>query len=313
LGKWHYRRDSGTGGFDQNNGVAGVVYILSNDGFKEGYYKIGCSRRSGHARAFSLNADANTGTPGSFRCVFEQRTVDCGRAERLVFARLRKQRRGKFGQEFFEVELDLARQTISSVCAHLDSTHAAPPSPPAPRLTPTSAASRDGRDAYKPPAAATSTSVTPPEGASGSNPGTWLVGLIVLVLFVLWVQQPSSKPTHVSPITLPTKSPETSPKSPVARKPERQLTRDELDSIEAVCGEAKQAWGPAAYSECVQEHRKSMVGSEPPPSLAALDRKALALVQAACWNAKNRLGPQAYGDCLREHLRRSETERPGTQ
>src|SRR5688572_20286223 len=90
LGKWYYRPDSGDRGFDQNNGVAGVVYILSNDGFKEGYYKIGCSRRSGHARAFSLNADANTGTPGSFKCVFEQRTVDCGRAERLVFERLHK-------------------------------------------------------------------------------------------------------------------------------------------------------------------------------------------------------------------------------
>jgi len=122
LSNWQYRRDSG-GGFDQNIGVAGVVYILSNDGFKEGYYKIGCSRRSGHARAFSLNADANTGTPGSFKCVFEERTVDCGRAERLVFERLREHRRGKFGQEFFKVELDLARQTILSVCADVDSTY----------------------------------------------------------------------------------------------------------------------------------------------------------------------------------------------
>ena len=147
LGTWQYGRGSDGGGFDQNIGVAGVVYILSNDGLKEGYYKIGCSRRSGYARAFDLNVDANTGTPGSFKCVFEQRTLDCGRAERLVFERLRKHRRGKFGQEFFEIELDLARQTISSVCADVDSTYVAP-SQPAPRLTP--------------PSAATSTTVGPP-------------------------------------------------------------------------------------------------------------------------------------------------------
>src|SRR5262252_7224846 len=106
MGTWYFRRGSG-GGFDQNIGVAGVVYILSNDGFREGYYKIGCTRRSGHARAFDLNVDASTGTPGSFRRVFEHRTVDCGRAERLVHARLREHRRGKWGQEFFEIELDL--------------------------------------------------------------------------------------------------------------------------------------------------------------------------------------------------------------
>lgn len=310
MGNWQYRRDSG-GGFDQNNGVAGVVYILRNDGLREGYYKIGCSRRSGHARAFDLNVDANTGTPGSFKCVFEQRTVDCGRAERLVFERLRKHRRGKFGQEFFEVELDLARQTVLSVCAHVDSTHVAP-SPPAPRFTPPPASSREGSDAYTPPAATTSTTVRPPEGTSWSNPGTWLLGLIALVLFILWVQKPSTKPTPLSPSTSPTKASDTSPKPAAARTPERQPTRDELDSIDAVCGDTQQAWGPTAYRECTQEHRKSLVGSEPPPSLAALDRKELALIQAACWSAKNRVGPKAYGDCLREHLRLSDTERPGT-
>jgi hypothetical protein len=311
LGKWYYRPDSGDG-FDQNNGVAGVVYILSNDGLREGYYKIGCSRRSGHARAFDLNADANTGTPGSFKCVFERRTVDCGRAERLVFTRLRKHRRGKFGQEFFEVELDLARQTILSVCAHVDSTYVAP-SQAAPRLTPPPASSREDRDAYTPPAAATSTTVRPPEGKIWSRRGTWLLGLIVLVLFILWVQKPSSEATQVSSSTSSTKSPATSPKPPDTRTAERQLTRDEIDSIEAVCLDATQLLGPAVYRECTQEHRKSLVGSEPPPSLGALDRKALALIQAACWNAKNKVGPKAYGNCLREQLRLSDAERPGTR
>jgi len=285
------------GGYDQNIGVAGVVYILGNDGLRQGYYKIGCSRRSGHARAFSLNNDANTGTPGSFKCVFEQRTVDCGRAERLVFERLREHRRGKFGQEFFEVDLDLARVTIRSVCTHVDATYVAPP-PPAPRPTaPTTLASTTGQ---------------PPRARGWGNPGAWILalfalGLIALVLFNLRPQEPSQKPKPVS--TSPIKAPSASPKPTAAPAAERQPTRDELDSIEAVCGEAKQAWGPAAYSECTQEHRKSLVNLEPPPSLAALDRKQLALIQAACWNAKNRLGPQAYGHCLREYLRRSQAER----
>lgn len=304
MGKWIYRHDSGDGGYDQNIGVAGVVYVLENDGLRSGYYKIGCSRRSGHARALSLNNDANTGTPGSFRCVFEQRTLDCGRAERLVFERLRKHRRGKFGQEFFEVELDLARQTIQSVCAQVDSTQRAPPPPPAPRVTPVPVPSRT-------PAVATITTARPPEAKSWS-PGTWIVGLIVLVLIILWLQQPSPQPAPVSAVGAPIQPSEAAPKPPITAQPAgRQLTRDELDSIEAVCGDVKQVWGPAAYSECTQEHRKSLVGSEPPPSLAALDRKQLALIQAACWNAKNRLGPQAYGHCLREHLRQSEAEPAG--
>jgi hypothetical protein len=296
LGELHrYRRGSGTGGFDQNIGIAGVIYILSNDGFRDGYYKIGCSRRSGRARAFDLNVDANTGTPGSFRCVFEQRTVDCGRAERLVFERLRKYRRGKPGQEFFEVELDLARQTILSVCADVDSTRTPPTS--APRLPIAPSARQEGRTAYTPPAAATSTTVMPPQEGHSRSRATWLIGLVVLPLLILWVQEQGAKSTPVSP-SISATSPLATPPKPA----EHQLSRDELDSIEAVCSDAMQVRGPAAYRKCTQEHRRSLVGSEL-PSLAALDRKEFALVQAACWNAKNKVGPKAYGDCLREYLR----------
>jgi len=97
-----------------------VVYILSNDGLREGWLKIGCSTRSGAARAFDLNADATTGTPGAYRCVFEFRTVDCGLAERRVFERLADVRSGKWGQEFFVVELSLARTLVEEVCRTVD-------------------------------------------------------------------------------------------------------------------------------------------------------------------------------------------------
>ena len=123
------RRNFSSGGYDQNMGKAGVIYILENDGLRSGWVKIGCSSRSGAIRAAELNTDANTGTPGVFRCVFESRTLDCGRAERLVFKELSSHRRGKWGQEFFEVEIGHAKAVIRRVCAAVDDA-AAPPPPP---------------------------------------------------------------------------------------------------------------------------------------------------------------------------------------
>lgn len=107
--------------FYRNNfGLSGVVYILENEGLRAGWVKIGCSTRSGKVRAFELNEDAGTGTPGSFKCIYQYKTVDCGRAEQEVFKILAKFRRGKKGQEFFEVSLDLAKSTIESTCKIID-------------------------------------------------------------------------------------------------------------------------------------------------------------------------------------------------
>ncbi|WP_350340432.1 GIY-YIG nuclease family protein [Roseateles violae] len=123
--------ESANGGYAQNIGVAGVVYILENDGLREGWIKIGCSKRSGGARARDLNIDANTGTPGTFRCVFEARTLDCGLAEQHVFTELAVHRRGKRGQEFFEVDLGRAQAVIRRICAAVDQAAAALPAPQA--------------------------------------------------------------------------------------------------------------------------------------------------------------------------------------
>ena len=110
--------------YNQNDGVAGVVYILGNHGLREDYYKIGCSRHSGSRRAQDLNYDANTGTPGTFECIFEYRTKDCGNAEKDVFRILSNYRRGKKGQEFFQLnklEFEKAKKTIVGVCGKVDS------------------------------------------------------------------------------------------------------------------------------------------------------------------------------------------------
>lgn len=105
--------------YDRNDGQAGVVYILVNEALKDGIYKIGQSTRSGKARAAELNSEGKTGMPKLYRCVYEVHTTDCGRAEKLVHARLHKGRLTK--QEFFRVELEEAKRVIHEVIAELES------------------------------------------------------------------------------------------------------------------------------------------------------------------------------------------------
>ncbi|MDR3425331.1 MAG: GIY-YIG nuclease family protein [Alphaproteobacteria bacterium] len=104
--------------YDQNDGVPGVVYILTNRGLAWNYLKIGCTRHSGEKRADDLNRDANTGTPGEFKCRFQKGAVDCGLAEKRVFERLKNYRANtqKTMQEFFCLDLGLAKTAVSEEC-----------------------------------------------------------------------------------------------------------------------------------------------------------------------------------------------------
>lgn len=174
----------------------GYVYLLQNEAFKEGWVKIGKSRRSGHARAAELNAAAGTGIPKRHRCLFEVETLDCDRAELAVFERLKLERQGQ--QEFFVVDVTLAEQVIREECsrvtkevtreideanarrieelkekrarsARLDSTAARPQSvastPPAHQQSRVASASRARTEARRPAA------VSP---ASGKPAGQWI-------------------------------------------------------------------------------------------------------------------------------------------
>lgn len=211
-------RRGGDGRYDQNHGIPGVVYILRNEGLKAGYFKIGCSRRSGHKRAFELNVDANTGTPGTFKCIFEHRTTDCGRAEQLVFQRLHAHRRGKWGQEFFEVELELARRTIVAVCAEIDGAHVRSVLPPPPgRLDPPAV--------HAPPASVRGGSGLPNASASTTSQPGWQkqearreavwVALILVALFILWVIE--LEPVHTA--SVPSTAAQPAPTPRVNRTP----------------------------------------------------------------------------------------------
>jgi len=114
-------------GYDRNDGRPGVVYILQNEAFAENIWKIGQSTRSGHVRAADLNRAAGTETPKHFRCVFEHKTLDCGRAEKMVFEALRQHRYGASRQEYFRVELERATRTIRECCAQVDAAAQRPP------------------------------------------------------------------------------------------------------------------------------------------------------------------------------------------
>lgn len=112
------KRESSYGNFDQNDGKPGVVYILTNEAFIKNYHKIGQTTYSGAHRAFDLNEKAGTGLPKKHVCVFECRTVDCGRAEKLVHERLKNYRQGY--QEFFLVDFEIAKAAVIEACQSID-------------------------------------------------------------------------------------------------------------------------------------------------------------------------------------------------
>jgi hypothetical protein len=109
-----------TSKYKQNDGKKGVVYILTNPALQNNFYKIGQSTRSGAIRAIELNKQSTTAMPAEYTCIFEYQTIDCGKSERLVHKILAAYRRGKGGQEFFNVEIKLAKKTIKKVCDEIN-------------------------------------------------------------------------------------------------------------------------------------------------------------------------------------------------
>lgn len=105
------------GEFRGRRDARGYIYLLQNEAFKDGWVKIGKSRRSGEVRAEELNAEAGTGIPKFHRCVFQVETLDCDRAEVAVFERLKSHRQGS--QEFFIVETSYAEQVIREECSRI--------------------------------------------------------------------------------------------------------------------------------------------------------------------------------------------------
>ncbi|XHS79496.1 GIY-YIG nuclease family protein [Burkholderiaceae bacterium UC74_6] len=284
------------GNFDQNIGVPGVVYVLENGGLRSGFVKIGCTRYSGHKRASSLNEDANTGTPGTFRCTFEVRTEDCGQAERQVFAELAAHRRGKWGQEFFEVELAHAREVIERVCREIDAAAALEPSPPASRVV---------------------QMMSPPPWERPHSPSAKSRGPVRLVLTLalvmvmaglfLWFQlkvsllarqltvQPAPQQAPVQRLSQAQPSP---PKRPV----QAVLVDAERASLDAACGNEKSARGPAAFAQCQQRLLDELAAAAPPVDLSGLSLLERSSMNSACEPVGQMRGPAGLRSCLADQV-----------
>jgi hypothetical protein len=216
-------------------GQPGVVYILGNEGLRHDWVKIGCSTRSGDARATDLNSDANTGTPGVFHCVFQQSTLDCGTAERRVFAELRSQRRGKPGQEFFQVELQHAKETITRVCEAVDALETArkaaeqAPDPPVYTTAPT--------PAPEIPRISKPTLATSPQDKK-SKWGWWVAGAIAILIW--WNAANTPAPRYSNSTSYPVARP-----TPPQNYPSRQAPAPVVTSPEMLTERQPEVRAPA--------------------------------------------------------------------
>ncbi|MBC3920665.1 GIY-YIG nuclease family protein [Undibacterium sp. CY18W] len=99
------------------HGTPGTIYILQNDGLRKGLYKIGATRRSGVSKAMELNRDLQQLIPGSYECVFELHTKDCGHALDEILKQFQHHRCGKRGQDFYDLDLDAAAEKIANTIA----------------------------------------------------------------------------------------------------------------------------------------------------------------------------------------------------
>ena len=92
--------------------AAGYVYILFNRAFQNDHYKIGMTTKTPEERARELSNA--TGVPRAFEVLYEQRVIDCPRAERLLHQRLH-QYRSTGNREFFQIPLKAAIKALEQV------------------------------------------------------------------------------------------------------------------------------------------------------------------------------------------------------
>ena len=90
----------------------GYIYILLNRAFQNDHYKIGMTTKTPEERARELSGA--TGVPRAFEVLYEQRVVDCHRAERLLHRRIH-QYRSIGNREFFQIPLKAAIKALEGV------------------------------------------------------------------------------------------------------------------------------------------------------------------------------------------------------
>ena len=321
--------------YDRNDGLPGVVYILHNEAMRPGIYKIGQSTRSGAARANDLNRRVGTETPKLFKCIFEFHTVDCGRAEKAVHLRLHAYRMTR--QEYFDVDLELAKSVIKDECAKQVPAPAPQPKVVAapPIHTPTVQSNlAESIDVI---------SFPPKQGLSQRAIFFWV--LAAIIVFSLWPsktrvsnekQASSSYPAFKNSISQGSYKPpnadisksETArlmPSQPRSTVPSEAtesnasvetvqegvaksyiditgLSREEISSLEAACSRDKYQNGPAAYNSCKARQLSALSKGTPAPDVTGLSREEVSSLEAACSRDKYQNGPAAYNSCKARQL-----------
>lgn len=91
----------------------GFLYILSNDAYSPGLYKIGKTKRHPQERAEELG-DAS-GVPVPFRVLFYCQAADIHQAEKTVHSWLTQFRVNK-RREFFYIDFDYACHCVWQAC-----------------------------------------------------------------------------------------------------------------------------------------------------------------------------------------------------
>jgi len=81
-----------------------------------------------------------------------------------------------------------------------------------------------------------------------------------------------------------------------------QLSKPELQSIEAACASDKYGNGPAAYNRCLTNQLAALSQQGGRPNLSQLSKPELQSIEAACASDKYGNGPAAYNRCLNNQL-----------
>jgi predicted transport protein len=90
----------------------GYIYILFNRAFQYDQYKIGMTTKKPEDRAREISN--GTGVPRAFEVLYEQKVVDCQRAERLLHQKLHKYR-STGNREFFQIPIKTAIKAAEDV------------------------------------------------------------------------------------------------------------------------------------------------------------------------------------------------------
>jgi predicted transport protein len=108
----------------------GYIYILLNRAFQNDHYKIGMTTKTPEDRAREISNA--TGVPRAFEVLYEQRVLDCQRAERVLHQRLHQYRSGS-NREFFKLPLKAAIKALEDVADEIGRAESV--EEPAPRPT----------------------------------------------------------------------------------------------------------------------------------------------------------------------------------